>query len=1124
MKVADWLKCLGLEQYEPAFRAHDVDALLLPNLTSADLNELGIGVVGHRRKLLDAIAALRDDAAQLKAPRGGEEPGGAAAVESGAERRQLTVMVADLVGSTALSSRMDPEDLRELIAAYQQCVARIVRRADGFIARYMGDGALIYFGYPRAHEDDAERAVRAGLDLVAAVRTLGLSVSLQVRVGIATGLVVVGDVVGSGAALEHMVVGETPNLAARLQSMAEPDTVVIEESTRRLIGNLFEYRDLGCHDLKGAAAPVQAWMAVRARAVESRFDALRATALTPLIGREQELDLLVGRWQRAKGGAGQVVLLAGEPGIGKSRLAAGLLERVADEPHTRLRYFCSPRRADSALYPISGQLERAAGFALDDDAARKLDKLDALFAHIATRPRDAALLAELLSLPGDGRYPTLDLTPQQRRQETLQALTAQIGALARRQPVLAIFEDAHWIDPTSLELLDRTVALIRRLPVLLIITFRPEFKPPWIGRQHVTILTINRLADADVAVVIETIAGKRTLPSGVAGEIVERTDGIPLFVEEMTKAMLESSSIEAWDIASAAPASTLSVPATLHASLLARLDRGGSAKQVAQIGAAIGRQFSYELMAAVAGHDDQELRAALKRITDLGIVSCHGTPPQARYLFKHVLVQDAAYGTLLRKRRRALHARIAQALTRRSPDAAELHPEILAHHYTEAGLLEQAASFWGKAGQKSIAQSALVEAIAQLTKALNLIAEMPPTRALRREQIKLQAALAGTLIHVKGYSSPQVIAAFERAREMIERADALGEGPEDPLLRFSVLYGLWVPSNVAFDGDTALNRARQFLALAEELGQVAPLIVGHRLMGTSLVMRGELEAGRAHLDRALALYVPELHRPLSLRFGQDIGVAAWAYRALAHWLLGQPDAALSDAAAGLATGRALGQAASLMYALFAAAMVENPAGKLAAAEAHAQELIALAGDKGAPMWRAFGFMAWGWTLSLTGRAVEAIDKITSGLEAYAATGATVFRPNYVVALARAHAACGEFDEARRALAEALAATQSSKERWSEPEIHRTAGELALARNGANQEEAEDHFQRSLSVARTQNARSYELRAATSIARLWREQDRRAEGRDLLAPVYAAFTQGFETPDLIEAKSLLDQLA
>ena len=876
MDIVVWLRSLGLGQYETAFRENEISEKVLPSLTAGDLKEIGVGPVGHRRMLLEAIAALRADAGgkATSADDATTTSPASAPPEDRAERRQVTVMFSDLVGSTALSGRMDPEDLREVISAYQKCVAETVQRFGGFVAKYMGDGVLVYFGYPQAHEDDAERAVRAGLELVAAVGALKTHAALQTRVGIATGLVVVGDLIGSGEAQERGIVGETPNLAARLQGIAEPNSVVIAESTRRLLGNLFELQDLGAQDLKGIAGPVRAWAALRPSSVESRFEALHATGLTELVGREEELELLLRRWSKAKTGEGQVVLLSGEPGIGKSRLTAALLERIAAEPHTRFRYFCSPQHTDSALFPIINQMERAAAFTLDDTAQTKLDKLDALLAQSFTPPSDATLFGAMLSLPNDGRYPALELPPPLRRQKTLEALSTQISTLSQSNPVLMIFEDVHWADPTSMEALSRVVNLIRTTSGLLIVTYRLEFEPPWIGLPYVTSLILDRLGEREIAALIAGVTGSTPLPANIRDGIIERTDGIPLFVEEMTKAVMEAGAVQALERAFAAiPGSSVAVPASLHASLMARLDRLGSAKEVAQIGSVIGREFSHSLLQAVAGKPEAELQSALNRLVEAGLLFSQGALPHATYLFKHALVQDAAYGTLLRQPRRALHARIADALEHHFEEIAENQPELLARHYSEAGLIEKAARFWGKAGQRSLERSALVEAVAQLARALDQLATLPGTPALRQEQVRLQVALITPLLHVKGYASPETKAAVERARLLIEQAEGLGEPPDDPLLLFSVLFGFWVANYVAFNGEVCRELAAQFLALAQKQGATVPLMIGHGLLGTSLVITAtDVAQGRAHCERALALYNAAEHRALAARFGQDVRV------------------------------------------------------------------------------------------------------------------------------------------------------------------------------------------------------------------------------------------------------------
>ena len=690
MDLAGWLQSLGLERYTAAFRENEIDETVLPRLTTEDLKDLGVNAVGHRRRLLDAIALLRGDAAAAESP--SILPDENAAAADFAERRQVTVIFVDLVGSTELSARMDPEDLREVITAYQECVSEAVTRLGGFVAKYMGDGVLIYFGYPKAHEDDAERATRAGLELVDHVAALKLPVSLQARVGIATGLVVVGDLIGTGQPRERSIVGETPNLAARLQGVAAPDMVVIADGTRKLLGDLFELRDLGVMNLKGVGNPVPAWAVLRTGTIESRFEALHASGLTALVGRAEELQLLQRRWSQARSAEGQVVLVSGEAGIGKSRLTASLIECLAGEPQTRLRYFCSPQHTDSAFYPIIGRFERAAGFTHEDTLKGKLNKLDAMLSRSPTSVQDAALIAEMLSLPNDGRYPVLDLTSQQRREKTLDALTAQLMSLTRRQPVLMILEDAHWSDPSTLEMIGRTVRRVESLRVLFVVTFRPEFEPPWIGQSHVTALTINRLTRREIDAMIDNLCGEQLIPPNIRQDIINRSDGVPLFVEEVTKAVLEAKDSSASDdITNDVLLPSFEVPATLHASLMARLDRLGTAKEVAQIGAAIAREFSYSLLAAVVQQPEPELQSALDRLVAAGLLFPQGARSQATYVFKHALVQDAAYGTLLRGPKRALHARIAEVLENQFHDIAEKQPELLAHHSTEAGLIERAA-------------------------------------------------------------------------------------------------------------------------------------------------------------------------------------------------------------------------------------------------------------------------------------------------------------------------------------------------------------------------------------------------------------------------------------------------
>jgi class 3 adenylate cyclase/tetratricopeptide (TPR) repeat protein len=1110
-----------MSEYAERFAENRIDFSVLPDLTDQDLRDLGLAL-GDRRKMLRAIADLGGRNESKTAESAVATP--ALQPQEVAERRQVTVMFTDLVGSTALSTHMDPEDLRDVISAYRRCVAETVRNFGGFVSQYVGDGVLAYFGYPEAHEDDAERAVGASLRLVKAVADLKTGVALRARVGIATGLVVVGDLIGSGEAQERGIVGETPNLAARLQGIAEPDAVVIAEGTRRLLGNLFEFEDLGAKDLKGISGTVRVYAALRASSAEGRFEALHASSLTPLVGREEELELLLRRWSRSKTDEGQIVRLSGEAGIGKSRLTAALLERIADEPHTRLRYFCSPQQTDSAFYSIIGQMERAAGLAPDDTAEAKLEKLDAVLAQTSTSKHDGALFAELLSLPNDGRYPKLEMAPEQRRQKTLEALTAQLEALSRFNPVLMIFEDVQWIDPTSLEALGRTVDRLRTLGVLLLITFRPEFEPPWMERSYDTALTLNRLGEREIAAMIDGVTGGRPLPERIRQDIIERTDGIPLFVEEMTKAVLEAESEGKARQAATPIPPALAVPASLHASLMARLDRLGPGRAVAQVGAAIGREFSHSLLTAVVRKPERELESALDRLIQAGLLFRQGRPPHATYRFKHALVQDAAYATLLREPRRALNARIAETLESQFPQIAESQPQLLARYCTEAGLVEKAAHLWGKAGRRSVERSALIEAIDQFTRAVADIASLPTTRTLRLEQIKLHVALITPLLNIKGYAAAETKAATDRARLLIEQAEALGEPIEDPLLLFSVLYSYWAANYVAFNGEAMRESATQYLALAEMKGLIVPLMIGHRLMGSSLAWTGDLVKGRAHYDQAIGLYDAAEHRSMATRFGADPRVATLSFRSLTLWVLGYPEAALTDSKQALSDAREIGQTASLMFALSLASITHIHCGKYAAATAQLEEVITFADEKDALFWGAIGISFRGYLLASTGRASEAIDTVSSGLAAYRSTGTTLWMPLHLSSLAKANVDVGHFDGAWRNINEAMRTIEETKERWLEAEINRLAGEITLKSPIADAVKAEAYFERALTIARQQQAKSWELRAAMSMARLWRDQGKPQQARELLARVYDWFTEGFDTVDLKEAKVLLDELA
>jgi class 3 adenylate cyclase/predicted ATPase len=1112
--ITDWLRGLGLEQYAPAFRDNDVDSEVLPQLTVDDLIIIGVTSVGHRRKLLAAIASLGASAAATTIP---NAPVSDASAPAEAERRQLTVMFCDLVGSTGLSARLDPEDLREVIAAYHRAVAEVVRGFDGFVAKYMGDGVLAYFGYPRAHEDDAERAIHAGLGVVDAVGRLdSKSGALQARIGISTGLVVVGDLIGEGSAQEQSVVGEAPNLAARLQSLAEPNAVVIAASTRRLVGDLFEYRDLGIVEVKGIDVPVPAWQVLRPSIVESRFEALRGSTLTPLVGRDEELDLLLRRWARAKAGDGQVVLVSGEPGIGKSRIVAALEERLRAEPHLRLRYFCSPYHQDSALYPFIDQLGRAAGFARDDPLSTRLEKIESLLALAAPPDEDVAFLVDLLSLPSSERHPLPNLTPQRKKERTLEALIRQVEGLARRQPMVVVFEDAHWIDPTSRELLDLTIERLRTLPVLLLVTFRPEFQPPWTGQPQVTTLSLNRLDRRERTVLVEEIAGAETLPQQVIDQIVDRTDGVPLFVEELTKSVIESGLLREdrgrYVLDGALP--PFAIPMTLHDSLLERLDRLAAVRRVAQTGAAIGREFSYELLRAVSRLPEDELQVALGRLVTSELVFQRGTPPDAVYSFKHALVQDAAHGSLLRSRRQQLHAQIAEALEASSPEVMDNQPELLAQHYSEAGLVKESVAYWGKAGHRSAARSAMAEAAAQFQKALDQLTLLPDTVERQRQELEFCCALGAVLIAVKGHAAPETGQAYARARQLWEQL-----GSPSEFLR--VPFGQSLYCVYRGELDLALRLDEDLLRVSRQRNDSVALVMGHFALGRTMMLLGGFASSRSHLEEALALYDPTSHRALAHQAGFHPHILSKAYLGIVLFCLGFPDEALARSSAAIAEARRLAHLPSLAGSLSLGSLLVSLLGNYAVVGEWAGQLIAMATEQGFPVWRAWGDSFRGWVKVKNFDVTEGMSLLQSGLAAYRAASAVQWIPYYSALLAGAYETAGRVEESVTLLDDALEIVERTGERWFAAELNRHKGQLLLRQGNA--EAAEKLYHKALSIAQEQDAKLWELRAATSLARLWREQGRRGEARELLAPVYGWFTEGFDTADLKEAKRLLDEL-
>ncbi len=1031
---------------------------------------------------------------------------------SPAERRQLTVMFCDLVGSTALSVRLDPEDLREVIVAYQKYVAETVARFGGFVAKYMGDAVLVYFGYPQAQEHDAERAVRAGLEVLKGLceRDWPSNIVPQVRVGIATGLVVVGGLAGEGVAQEHEVIGETPNLAARLQEFAKPDTVVIEANTRRLTGGLFDYRDLGSVSLKGFAKPSQAMQVIGLGTTESRFEALHEAGVLPLMGRNQELALLLQRWDEAKSGKGRVVLLSGEAGIGKSRLAAALHEEIAIGPHRRLRYFCSPHHTDSALHPVIAQFGRAAAFEREDDPAAKLDKLQALLSHGAASTEDALLIAELLSLANiDRRYPRLDLAPQQRKQRTLEAIWRQIQALARRQPILMIVEDAQWIDPTSLELLDYAIKQAPRSPIMILVTFRPDFIAPWVGRKDVHAVVLNRLGRHAVRALVEHVEGSAALPHEMVEEIVERTDGVPLFIEELTKAVVEAGPAET-GLLMAVPAAQHHIPSTLHASLTNRLDRLGPAKELAQVGAVIGRRFSYELLAAVANRNETELHAMLEQLTAAGLVFRQGALPQATFLFKHALVQDVAYSGLLRATRQQLHARIAAILEAEFPETA---PELLAQHWAQAGEAERAVSHWQNAGTQAIRRCANREAIAQLTKGLRMLDHLPERIERDRIELGLQLLLAEALMADKGWTAPEMFPCYARARELCERTG-------DTKGLFPVLYGQFSHHLSRGEADAAHGLALETLQLTEGTEDPALSSMAHCILAMSLFSRGELVTARHHLETALSIDQPDSHSHTFLAPGHNVAIASM-WLGLTLLLLGYPEQASLRIGAGLHAARSLSNPHTVAHALALACRYHSVLGEIDALGEATEELAALAAEHEFPFYAAAAAIYRGWVLSERRDDSRGIELLRAGMADFVDLGASALRPYIWGKIAVLAAAAGSRQDGLDLLDNGLEQVKDTGQRWCEAELYRAKGELLLSGPPAA---AEAWFQRAIATARRQDAKFWELRVACSLGRLWRDQGKHDEARDLLAPLFGWFTEGLATPDLREAKALLDGLA
>ena len=1117
-RVTEWLKGLGLGQYAEPFARNEITWEVLVDLNEEDLLKLGVLALGHRKVLLKAITnsrsnLLSSDSSSCVSP----DP-----ILPSAERRQITVLFCDLVNSVGLSARFDPEDLAAIVSAYQACCESVIRNFDGYVARFTGDGVKAYFGYPRATEYDPERAVRAGLALIVAVKRLVLypELVLSTRIGIATGDVVVGEVIGRGEAQERTVAGETPNLAARLQVVAEPDSVVISDTTKRLIGRLFEYVDLGHKVLKGFPDPMQAWRVQSEGSVGSHFEALRTEmGLTPLVGRDDDLELLRKSWNLAKLGQGQSILLTGEAGVGKSRLTVALRHGLLHESFSSLCHYCSPYHLNSMFYPIIKQLEHDANFSYGDGTALKLERLEKLLSEYEFDTAQAVpLFASLLSIPTEEIYPPLIYNPRQQKRVLVHALEARIVKRAQKNPLLVIFEDLHWVDPSTHEFLGRLIKKVSELPILLVLTARPEFVPSWDAALNVKARGLYRLPRSESEKVVRLLDRSASLSSKDVDQILDYSNGLPLYLEELTKSVFDAEDKDHGKRKEGATAGGFKVPATLSDSLMARLDRLGPQKVIAQTGAVIGRNFTFKLLAALFPQDLDGLDAALQGLVRADLVVEHGKAPDSTYTFTHALLQEAAVACLLHADQRSIHRRIAQALEEDFPEIKAAEPELLALHYTGAGLADSAIGYWEVAAERALRKFANVEAASHFEQALALLETLPLGNERNERELKLRTGLGATLTTIKGFAAPEVAIAYERAR-------VLCNGTRAPAQRFSVLRGLWVYDLVRAEWQAASDLAQQMLVLAEEQHNTGYELESHRALGMTLLWRGMFTEARDHLRTGSQLYNPEHHRAHAFQYGNDPGIACLVHEAFLAWLVGYPDQALAMSRKAVLLARDLGHPFSLAQALTYSMFIHQCRGEPEAIAGPAGEVSALAKEHGFPFWLAEADIMLGWAVSALGNNDDGITRLRQGIKGFLATGARMDRPRWLALLAEAYGANGQWNEGLDAAEEALRVVGDTGETFFQARLCQLKGDLVLKGSLPDRRlRGEACLTQALEIARGQGAKSWELRAATSMARLWQSQSRRSEGIDLLAPLIESFTEGFDTADLRDAKILMRELS
>lgn len=1111
--IISWLAELSLEKYGPVFTEAEIDYDTLPALTEGDLKEIGLPV-GPRRKVWQAIQNIEVASSALVEAATHVAPidSVASKTPSGAERRHLTVMFVDLVGSTEMATRMDPEDMRDVITGYQNTVAGIVSRFEGFVAKFMGDGVLCYFGWPRANEDDAERAARAGLAMIDAIKQSSEpnGTALSTRVGIATGVVVVGDMIGSGAAQEAAVVGETPNLAARLQGLAQPNQLVLPKETQSILGEIFELRPIGAHSLKGIAEPIHAFVVVGENTSESRFAARQSGALAPIVGREQELLLVTECWTKTKSGKGQMIIVNGEAGIGKSRIAKAAIDEVSQDGHIRLTYQCSPYHVESAFHPVIRQISFAARFTPIDNHDAKLDKLEAL---LGGNHNDLKLMTSMLGLDGDTRYGKLTLNPTQQREQTMQMFTRLLLEQSARKPVLLIYEDLHWIDPTSLELLETLLDAITDERIMILATARPTFEHGFGGHPIVTRFTLNRLGHEQIAAISAKLTGGKSLPEEIVEIIRQRTDGVPLFVEELTKTILESNALtETTDrFVLNGPLSAIAIPTTLHDSLMARLDRLQPIKEVAQAASCIGREFGHDLLVKITFLSDDKLNLALNGLIEAELIYRRGLPPDATYLFKHALVRDAAYESLLKEKRRAVHTRILSALEKNS----DIAPEVLAVHAEAASLTDRAIDLWEAASKTAIARPAFAEAITHIGRAMDLLksrVENNEADALSRT-LTLQVQLSVVYLSSKGWGADESKAAFQAALTL---ADRVGETP----LRFSILYGLMVVRYGRGEPDEAVRHGQAFVDLAEAAPSTAPAVVANRSFAAALLMTGELERAQSYFDRAVELFDPEEHKNMANQFGQDLGVGT---HGLVTWNLairGKTQAAQKHLELCEFYGDACDSIISKCYAHMVGDIHSLITGNTRELARHSKAGFDLASEHGVKLMQGFSGISSGLSMLQRGD-LSGLDTYKRFEASFLATGSKIGIPFFRVFAAQIAFESGLYDEADAMIAKSKTLQDETGELWSMSCLYHLQARISLHKS--NPATAEAQFLQALAVARQQRAVLWELRASIDLARLWIDQDKSDEAHALLEPIHSSINNGDCPDDQAIARELLSSV-